>query len=353
MEEIMLKTATDVARIRIGDDVLETCLPTLTAGQKNFVLTDSNVFALYGDFFKTYFADTDIFVLPAGEEHKTFASLGQILEKMTEAGLHRTSRLFAVGGGVIGDIGGLSASLYMRGISCVQIPTTLLAQVDSSVGGKTAVDLNGVKNIVGAFYQPREVLVSPAFLKTLPDREIKCGLGEIIKYCALDKGIFEKLSQASCAWEDLAFLQSLIVDCIAYKAGVVTRDEKETGERKCLNVGHTTGHAIELSTGLSHGEGVLYGMWLETSLAIEYGVCQREYGEKLLQIIQKALGIAPISKPDFSNVKEDLQKAKSDKKNLGDGRIQMAVAKALGEWTMLALPFEEYAKGVEKLARVL
>ncbi len=353
MKEITLKTATNVAHIRIGDEVLQEYLPALTAGQTNFVLTDSNVFALYGDFFNRYFSKTEIFVLPAGEEQKTFTSLGKILEKMTEVGLHRTSKLFAVGGGVIGDIGGLSASLYMRGIACVQIPTTLLAQVDSSVGGKTAVDLHGVKNIVGAFYQPQEVLVAPSFLRTLPAREIKCGLGEIVKYCALDRDIFEKLTSTDCAWDDLSFLQSLIEDCIAYKTGVVTRDEKETGERKCLNVGHTTGHAIELATGLSHGESVLYGAWLETRLAIECGVCERAYGKKLLAVIRKGLQLSPVSNPDFSDVKTALQKAKSDKKNVGDGRIQMAVAQSLGRWTMLALPFDEYVSGVEKFVKTL
>ena len=352
MKEIILKTETVSAKIYIGDDVIQSRLPALTAGQKNFVVTDSNVFALYEDFFKTYFKDTEIFVLPAGEEYKTFSSLGKILEKMSIAGLHRTSRLFAVGGGVVGDIGGLSASLYMRGISYVQIPTTLLAQIDSSVGGKTAVDVNGVKNIVGAFYQPMEVLVAPAFLKTLPKRELKCGLGEMIKYCALDTTIFDKVNGA-CAWDDVQFLQSLIEDCIAYKAGVVSRDEKETGERRCLNVGHTTGHAIELATGLSHGESVLYGTWIETKLAIEHGVCEREYGENLLNILKKALQIQPIQNPDFNGIERYLQKAKSDKKNVGDGKIQMAVAQSRGQWTMLALSYPDYESGVIKAVKAL
>jgi 3-dehydroquinate synthase len=161
--------------IYIGEDVVDTRLPLLTKTQKNFVVTDSNVYALYSDFFKKYFPNTELFVLPAGEENKTFQSLNAILLKMAEAGLHRTSRLFAVGGGVVGDIAGLAAALFMRGISCVQIPTTLLSQVDSSVGGKTAVDLGGVKHVIGAFYQPCEVLVDPCFLRTLPPREIKCG----------------------------------------------------------------------------------------------------------------------------------------------------------------------------------
>ena len=353
MKEILLQTATQTANIYVGDDAIDKRLPALIQGQKNFVLTDSNVYDIYGGWIKTQFTDTPTFVLQAGEERKTFASLGEILQKMTEAGLHRNSRLFAIGGGVIGDIGGLAAALYMRGISCVQIPTTLLSQVDSSVGGKTAVDLNGVKNIVGAFYQPKEVLVAPRFLKTLPAREIKCGLGEIIKYCALDKGIFEKIVSAVCPWDDLQFLQSLIIDCIEYKAGVVTRDEKETGERKCLNVGHTTGHAIELSTGLSHGESVLYGTYLETCVAIEKGVCEQAYGKRLLAVLKKALAIPPVSSPDFSGIAKDLEKAKADKKNADDGRIQMAVAKSLGEWTILALPFDEYAKWIEKYAVAL
>lgn len=353
MKEMVLKTESVSAKIYIGEDVIEKRLPALTHGQKNFVVTDSNVYALYEDFFKEYFSDTATFVLTAGEEYKTFTSLGQILEKMSTAGLTRTSRVFAVGGGVVGDIGGLSASLYMRGISCVQIPTTLLAQVDSSVGGKTAVDLNGIKNIVGAFYQPMEVLVSPTFLKTLPKRELKCGLGEIVKYCALDKAIFEKLESADCALDDLAFLQSLIEDCIAYKAGVVSRDEKETGERKCLNVGHTTGHAIELATGLSHGECVLYGTWLETQMAIEQGVCEAEYGKRLLAILEKAIGVQPVSTPDFENACKHLDKAKSDKKNLGDGKIQMAVAKSLGQWTTFALPFDGYVAGVKRWIKAL
>ena len=173
METVLLKTPSMEGKIYVGKDVIEQRLPALTCGQQNFVVTDSNVYGLYKEWFLRYFPDTEIFVLPAGESSKNFQSLYEILSKMTGVGMHRTSRLFAVGGGVIGDIGGLAAALYMRGISCVQIPTTLLAQVDSSVGGKTAVDLGGVKNVVGAFYQPCEVLVAPSFLSSLVT--VKCG----------------------------------------------------------------------------------------------------------------------------------------------------------------------------------
>ena len=342
METITLKTPSIEGKIYVGDDALETRLPILTQGQKNFVVADENVYRLYPQFFKRYFSGAEIYVFPSGEEYKTFQSLYAILEKMTGAGLHRNSRLFAVGGGVVGDIAGLAAALYMRGISCVQIPTTLLSQVDSSVGGKTAVDLSGVKNVVGAFYQPCEVLVAPCFLKTLPAREMKCGMGEIVKYAALNAELYAALKLNEHKLADLAFLQTLIAPCIQHKARVVEVDEKETGERKSLNVGHTTGHAIELTSGLSHGESVLYGMRLETRIAIAVGVCEKEYGLALLQLIDKALAVAPTAKMEFSELAKDAEKARADKKNTDDGAIRLAVAKALGEWTMLSLPFERY-----------
>ena len=342
MERVLVKTSTMEGKIYIGTDAVESRLPALTKGQKNFVITDETVYGLYQTWFERYFPDTEIFRLQSGEEYKNFQSLYRILEKMVETGLRRTSRVFAVGGGVVGDISGLSASLYMRGISCVQIPTTLLAQVDSSVGGKTAVDFGGVKNIVGAFYQPCEVLVDPTFLKTLPEREIKCGVGEIVKYSALNGEIFDKLEQNATRLGDLDFLTELIIDCIRHKAEVVEKDEKETGERRSLNVGHTTGHAIELASGLSHGESVLFGMDLETKMAIRAGVCEKGYGERLLAIIRNALNLAPIERVDFSNIGKDAEKARADKKNTEDNRIKMAVAKSKNVWTDFSLPFEEY-----------
>ena len=232
----------------------------------------------------------------------------------------------------------------MRGLDCVHIPTTLLAQVDSSVGGKTAVNLGGVKNLVGAFYQPMEVLVSPAFLDTLPERERKCGLGEIVKYAALNGEIFDLLANNRTRWMDRAFLEETIVRCVEHKAKVVALDEKETGERRSLNLGHTTGHAIELSTGLSHGESVLYGMWYETKIAMEMGVCEGDYGEELLSLIESALAQDPTATVDFTTIVEMAGKTLLDKKNTADGIVTMSVSKAKGEWTSLSLPFEEYKK---------
>lgn len=348
MEIISLKTPSTEGQIYVGEDVLQSRLPALTAGQKNFVVADETVCALYPEFFIRYFSDAEIFQIPSGEQYKNFQTLYAILKKMTGAGLHRNSRLLAVGGGVTGDIAGLAAALYMRGISCVQIPTTLLSQVDSSVGGKTAVDLDGVKNVVGAFYQPCEVLVSPAFLKTLPAREIKCGVGEIVKYAALSKEIFAILQNNVERLGDLAFLQTLVADCIHHKAQVVQADEKENGERKSLNVGHTTGHAIELFYGLSHGESVLYGMLLETRMAMAAGICEKEYGEQLLRLVERALALSPMQTVDFSDIAQAAEKARMDKKNADDGKVKMAVAKAKGEWTLISMPFDEYRIALEK-----
>ena len=344
----MLKTPSMEGKIRVGEGVIESYLPALTEGVRSFVVTDSNVYALYKDWFSRWFFGAEIFVLEAGEKNKSFASLQAILEKMAAAGMRRTSRLFAVGGGVVGDIGGFAAALYMRGISLVQIPTTLLSQIDSSVGGKTAVNLGGVKNTVGAFYQPSEVLVDPVFLNTLPLREIKCGLGEMVKYAALSGELFDELSKDIYVLGNLAYLTNFVAECIRLKARVVEEDEKETGLRRCLNLGHTTGHAIESACGLSHGECVLYGMYLETKLAIEKGLCEKEYGDKLLNLICGSLATEPRSTLFHSVLNEGLEKARMDKKNGEDGQIQLVVPKARGEWTTLSLPFDEYAEGIRR-----
>ncbi|MBR4943114.1 MAG: 3-dehydroquinate synthase [Clostridia bacterium] len=350
MEKITVKTPTAESVVYVGSDVFELRLPVLLKGQKNFVVTDSTVKGLYAEWFEKWFADCEIFVLPAGEENKNFQSLSAILQKMAEAGLHRNSRLFAVGGGVVGDIGGLAASLYMRGISYVQIPTTLLAQVDSGVGGKTAVNLNGVKNIIGAFYQPCEVLVSPEFLKTLPKREIKCGLGEILKYAGLSGEIFDGLQSQTGLLSELSFLENFILKCIRHKGKVVEQDEKETGERISLNLGHTTAHAIETESECSHGECVLWGMYFETQIALEKDVCEKDYGECLLELIDKTLWERPISRMDFSKIEKNVLLARLDKKNADDGMVKLVVPKAKGEWTVLALPFEEYKGYLLELA---
>ena len=347
MKKLLKNASLGQSDIFIGEGCAAELLKTYTDGQTNFVLTDENVYAFYKEFFTAHFSSAATFVMKAGEEHKNFTTLQAVLEKMSSAGLHRNSRLFAVGGGVVGDLGGLAAALYMRGISYVQIPTTLLAQVDSSVGGKTAINVGGVKNVVGAFYQPSAVLVDFSFLKTLPKREWKCGVGEIVKYAALNGEIFTALFEGREKLACPTFLTSLIEPCLVHKAAVVSRDERETGERKSLNLGHTTGHAIEAFYGLSHGESVLYGLQAETKIALKRGVCEKEYGEKLLTIIERALSILPTTNPDFSLINQAALLAGADKKNTVGGAVVLAVPKAKGEWALLSLTAEEYRKELE------
>ena len=187
----------------------------------------------------------------------------------------------------------------------------------------------------------------------MPNREIKCGIGEIVKYTALNKKIYDLTSCNIDKLSDLEFLTTLIEISVRHKAAVVERDEKETGERASLNVGHTTGHAIELSSNRSHGECVLLGMKLETQMAISLGVCEAEYGKTLLKMVDKALAIEPVSPFDDSNLDLNAEKARSDKKNSDDGKIKMAVAVRKGKWTILSLPFEEYKAQLLKAAKAV
>lgn len=342
----MLTTPSGVkSTIFCGEGIIEKHLKTALKGRRSFLLTDSNVFSLYSEWIEMHFSGVPTYVLQAGEENKTFDSLREILEKMIASSLHRGDVLVALGGGVVGDIGGLAASLYMRGIACVQIPTTLLSQVDSSVGGKTAVDFGQVKNVVGAFYQPEVVLADPLFFATLPTREVRCGLGEIVKYGALNQEIFENLWQNQEKLFDFSYLTTLVEACIRHKAHVVEVDEKEQGLRRSLNMGHTTGHALELAfSSLSHGEFVLVGMYLEILLAEEKNLCDKAYTEKLKRLIFRALG----ELPSLKGMSAAAPLAKMDKKNSSAGEIKLILPVKEGEYTELSLPYEEYEEFLRK-----
>ena len=313
---------------------------------ESFVFTDGNVLGLYEPLIRQYFPRSPLFAMRAGEKHKNEKTLFALLSAMAEAGVRRTGRLVCIGGGVVGDIGGLASALYMRGISCVQVPTTLLAQVDSSVGGKTAIDFCGIKNLVGAFRQPTRVLVDPTFLRTLPKREICCGLGEIVKHAALDGGLYDKLVQNRDRLFDLDFLAEVIPENIAIKAEVVRRDPHETGLRKCLNLGHTTGHAFELYDGrLSHGEYVLAGILFEAELAKKYVDCDGAYLDELEALARFVLG----GNPALPDARKAAEFAKLDKKNGAGGTVTVTAPVRKGEYALLEIPYGEYA---EELVRI-
>lgn len=341
MQTIEIQTKSRPSTVICGDGAW-TEAQTYLHEKDAFFVTDSNVFRFYGEEIKHLFPKARICVLPAGERNKNKKSLFRILDEMLAAKLHRSSCVVALGGGVIGDITGFAASMYMRGTHLVQIPTTLLSQVDSSVGGKTAIDYKNVKNVLGAFYQPERVFCDPRFLKTLPPREIKCGLGEIIKTGVLDGALGEKLLSNALRLRDLAYLQEIVSDCIQFKAHIVELDETETaGLRKCLNLGHTTGHALELCYGRrSHGEYVMIGMWLESLIAEREGVASHEHSQWLRSLVSLVERRIPV----FKNVSQCVPYALLDKKNQQADQISMYVSASYGEGRELVLPAEKYAE---------
>lgn len=301
------------------------------SGQKIMIVSDDNVFPLYGqqvmDSLKDY--ECHSLVLPHGEPTKNFQSLPKIYTAMLDAKLTRSDLVIALGGGVIGDLAGFAAASYLRGIKLVQIPTSLLAQVDSSVGGKVAVDLPQGKNLVGAFYQPKMVLIDPDVLNTLPEHFIKDGMGEVIKYgCIKDSALFDRLC-AHSSFEDLKpELPEIIARCVDIKRIVVEADQFDTGERMLLNFGHTLAHTIEQYYNYereSHGEAVGIGMYQITLMAEEKGLT----GSGCADQIKKALDIYGLPSSCGLPV-TDLTKAITlDKKNL-NGKLNVVLLKELG-----------------------
>lgn len=345
MQEIILKTAQNKSRIICGAGAFEKIAKELK-GKRLFIITDSNVIRLYSRLIEEKLGKAEVYVFEAGEKSKTPETLINIIKKMLQAGVTRNDTVVAFGGGVVGDVAGLAASLYMRGVPLVQIPTTLLAQVDSSVGGKTAVDMEGVKNVLGTFYQPFSVAADPLFFKTLPEEELRCGLGEIVKYAALDKSIFKKISVNKDRLYSLEFAEEIVFDCIAHKAEIVAKDEKDlTGIRKSLNLGHTTGHALELFYGgKSHGEYVLIGMYFELQIAENLHICGGQYANCLKQLILKALGKIP----KFRYIEKAAQFAAHDKKNK-NGLISIVVPKSEGAWQEVKLTLDVYADYLKEI----
>lgn len=279
----------------------------------------------------------DPVVIPAGERSKTFSSAAMLCGEAARRGLDRGSVIVALGGGVVGDLAGFAAAIYMRGIRVIQIPTSLLAMVDSSVGGKTAVDLPEGKNLAGAFHQPQTVLISPAFLRELPMRERIGALAEVVKYgAALDQdffGFLEKNAGKLTAPEvdEELYLQIICRSC-RIKAKIVTEDEKESGVRKYLNYGHTYGHAVELLSDfrLSHGESVAIGMAAAGRMAVLQGMWSRD-DEARQTALLKTLGL-PVTIPRTMSADSILEIMGHDKKNQS-GAITLVLPVKMGEVT--------------------
>lgn len=336
------------SEICMGEGALERA-GACAKGRRVFVVTDTTVQKLYGARIAEIFPGATVRAFPAGERSKNAKTLFSLIGAMAESGLERRDLVCAVGGGVVGDVGGLAAALYMRGVELMQIPTTLLAQVDSSVGGKTAVDVAGIKNLAGAFYQPRNVFIDPVFLATLPMREIRCGLGEIVKTAALDAALFEKLRKGRARLFDRTFLAETARDAVRVKARVVEADERETGgQRKTLNVGHTLGHAAEMCLkNRSHGQCVMWGMRLERAVTAGEVAGDAEYLAQLDRILVRAAGKIPR----FS-AQQAAQIALHDKKN-ANGRVVMIVPVRPGETAEVSLSAEEVARRLAQIGETL
>ncbi|MFZ2223427.1 MAG: 3-dehydroquinate synthase [Candidatus Deferrimicrobium sp.] len=257
------------------------------------VVTDRNVAAIYGDDIRRWLAGIphDVLALPPGEEHKNFDTVREIYGFLARGDAGRDSLVVAFGGGVVGDLAGFAAATYLRGISCIQVPTTLLSQVDSSVGGKTGFNLPEGKNLVGAFHQPRAVFIDDAFLLTLDDRNLRAGMAEVVK-CALagDAELWDRLLEVVGKWKALSGEEWrwVVRRAVAFKASVVEKDERETSLRRILNLGHTIGHAMEKSGGfgrLLHGEAVAMGLAWEAILGMKLGVTGEEIVDDLVSLL--------------------------------------------------------------------
>lgn len=292
-------------------------------GSKIAIISDNNVYGIYGELVKGQLEKQGYMVksivIPAGEQSKTFKILPSIYNELLEFKLTRSDVVVALGGGVVGDLAGFVASTFLRGVSFIQIPTTLLAQVDSSVGGKVGVDLEKGKNLVGSFYHPKLVIIDPEVLNTLTPRVFKDGLAEVIKYgCIKDKELFENLKGYKNEEELIDNIEEIIYTCCDIKRKVVEEDEKDTGERMLLNFGHTLGHAIEQYYNYeryTHGEGVAIGMYQIMKSANNKGLINEEVVKEIKDILIKYELPYELDGEEISTLMEVI---KLDKKNINN-----------------------------------
>lgn len=308
------------------------CAALFPLGAKALVVSDSNVAPLYGEqaaaSLRNAGFSADFFSFPAGEQSKRLAVIEQIYAALAERHFTRSDFLVALGGGVTGDMTGFAAATYLRGVPFVQIPTSLLAQVDSSVGGKTGVDLPQGKNLVGAFHQPRLVLIDPDTLSTLPPRFLADGMGEVIKYgCIKNRALFDRLEKGPQLAQQQ--MESILFDCVDCKRAIVEADEFDTGERMLLNFGHTFGHALEKRyqfTTYTHGEAVGAGMVLAARLGERLGVTKAGTAQRLAAVLTQYR----LPTQDGAPVDELVETTLLDKKNR-NGKLSLILLRDIGE----------------------
>ena len=351
MEKIHVDLGKHAYDIEIGAGLLPTVGAKVAAlvpkAQRAVIVSDSNVAPLYGEILQRSLNEAGlpatIVTIEAGEQSKNMQVLSQVLEQIAESGLTRSDVLVTLGGGVVGDLGGFAAASFMRGIAFVQVPTSLLSQIDSSVGGKVAVDLKAGKNLAGAFYQPKGVFIDTNLLSTLPVRFLHDGLAEAIKYgCIQDANLFEKIAGYADDSELLADIDSVVATCCAIKARIVEEDEFDTGLRGILNFGHTLGHAVEQHYAYgeyTHGEGVAIGMYQITKRTEEMGMTPAGTAEKIAEVLKK------YNLPIEAGVEKSLliDTMAKDKKKSGN-TITLIVLDELGNGRLHKINWQEVPK---------
>lgn len=359
MKNIMVELGERSYEISIGQGIISRLIDFITVTSplkgRNYtkiaIVTNETLNSIYNDLLKRLSQElrARVFVIPDGEQYKDILWFYYLQGRLLENRFDRSSLLIAFGGGVIGDLTGFVASTFMRGIDYVQIPTTLLAQVDSSVGGKTAVNHPLGKNMIGTFHQPVFVLIDTEFLKTLPKREFLAGMAEVIKYGIIwDQAFFHYLREHHrdiLALEPEALIQIISRSC-AIKAEVVSRDEKESGLRSILNYGHTIGHAIETITGYTrflHGEAVAMGMYAEAITGVSMGLSDREIPATIRDILE-AFQMNPYI-PSELNPEDLVSTMLIDKKSRG-GRLRCVIPSAIGKVSLQEVPPEEFSKAI-------
>ncbi len=304
--------------------------PIFKAGSRAMIISETNVFPLYGERLTKSLTEAGFrvsnFVFEAGEQNKQLATVMQMYEALSENGFTRTDFIVTLGGGVAGDMGGFAAATFLRGIDFVQVPTSLLAQVDASVGGKTGVDLPFGKNLVGAFHQPRLVVADPETLHTLPDYDFTDGMGEVIKYgCIMDAALFEKLEKG----EVIDRMEAAIAHCVACKKVLVEEDTNDKGRRMILNFGHTFGHALEKLTGfssLSHGRAVAIGMAMAADVGESLGVTEMGTAARIRRVLE-SYDLPVESDFDFADI---VEATALDKKSFGK-TLNLILLKSIGD----------------------
>jgi 3-dehydroquinate synthase len=301
-------------------------------GARRFVVSSAPIWRLHGPHLQTALGAGEPILIPDGERFKNLQSVSRIYEGLIRGGADRGSVLIAVGGGVVGDTAGFAAATYLRGITLIHVPTTLLAQVDSSIGGKVGVNHALGKNLIGAFHQPALVAIDPLLLRTLPRREFRSGLYEVVKYGVIaSRSLFDMVANDSKAIfaRDPEVLVPAIVESCRIKADVVSKDERESGLRRILNYGHTIGHALEAATRyrrFRHGEAIAYGMLAAADLAVARGALAERERQAIAQLITQLGPLPPVGDLTIGEVLEGVRR---DKKVV-HGRLHFVIAIEIG-----------------------